>query len=209
MGGGCRDRVPRGRFRLGHSTSQEPMAGPPHPARPGTRSGAVAEAGVVEDPRFLGHHAAEDAQVAHAGRVRREKVIEHRAQIGLRVGPMVALPLPEKFLDLRHVRAAGNVLDRLVVNRHHGRAHERLALGVGQLDLDLGLLARTVGRGRGDDLHVEHAFLGRDGDLPDFGVDAAVGHRHRLDEEVGHVLLGHLDFRQRALAVHADHLRRR
>ena len=36
-------------------------------------------------------------------------------------------PLPEELLDLRHVRAAGDVLDGLVVDRHHRRADERLA----------------------------------------------------------------------------------
>ncbi len=157
---------------------------------------------------LLRHAAAEDAQVAHADRVRRNEVTERPAEVGLRLRRVVPLPLPEEFLDLRDVRAAGDVLDRLVVDRHHGRAHEGLALGVGQLDLHLGLLARPVGRRRGDDRDVQHPFLGRDGDLPDFGVDAAVGHGHRLDEEVGHVLLRHLDLRHRALAVHADDPRR-
>ena len=40
---------------------------------------------------------------------------------------MAAPPLPEELLDLRHVRSAGDVLDRLVVDRHHRRADERLA----------------------------------------------------------------------------------
>ena len=44
--------------------------------------------------------------------------------------------------------------------------------------------------------------------LADLGVDAAVGNRHRLDEKVGHVLLRHADFDDRALAGEPQHLRR-
>ncbi len=54
----------------------------------------------------------------------------------------------------------------------------------------------------------EHALLRRHDDLLDLGVHLAAGDRHRLDEEVRHVLLHDGDLLDGALALQPHHLRR-
>ena len=109
--------------------------------------------------RFLGHRAAEDAQIAHRHRLRRNEVLEPspQARFGLRI--VLAPPFPEELLDLGHVAAAGNVLDRLVVDGDHRGADERLAAEVGQLDFHLGLFARLVRLLRRLDFDIEHPLF--------------------------------------------------
>ena len=128
------------------------------------------------------------------------------ARLGLRV--VRPLPLPEELLDLRHVRAAGDVFDGLVVDGQHGRADERLAVEAGELDLDLRLLARLVRRLRGLDRDVDDPRLGRNDDLAGLVVDLAVGDRQGLDEEVRHVPRDDADLLDRALAAQANDLGR-
>ena len=70
----------------------------------------------------------------------RRPAVEARLGLGM-VGP---LPLPEDCLDIGDVRTARDVFDGLVIDGHHRRTHERLAVGAGELDLDLGLLAGLV-----------------------------------------------------------------
>ena len=79
-------------------------------------------------------------------------------------GWWLAAPFPEELPDLGHVGAAGDVLDRLVVDGHDGGADEGLAVEIGELHLDRGLLAGLVFLGGGQDLDVEHALLRRDDD---------------------------------------------
>ena len=106
------------------------------------------------------------------------------------------------------VRAAGDVLDGLVVDGQHRRADERLAVGVGQLELDLRLLARLVRLLRGHDRDVDHPRLRRDDDLAGLVVNLAAGDRQRLDEEVRHVARDDPTSSTVLLPREADDLRR-
>ena len=128
-----------------------------------------------------------------------------QAALGARV--MLPAPLPEERLDIRHVRAAGDVLDGLVVDAHDRGADERLAVRPGQLDLDDGLLAGLVFLGGGLDFEAEDAAFGRDDHFARLGVNAPVGDGERFDEEVRHVLLDDLDHFLRALAFGVNDLR--
>ena len=121
---------------------------------------------------------------------------------------MSAPPLPEERLDLRDVRAAGDVLDGLVVDGQHGGSREGLAVGPGKLHLDPGLLAGLVGLLRGLDRDVDDPRFGRDDDLAHLVVDPAVGDREGLDEDVRHVARDDADLLDRALAPEVDDLRR-
>ena len=69
-------------------------------------------------------------------------------------------PLPEELFDVGHVRSARDVLDALVEDREHGRADERLAGFVGELQFHRGVLAGLVDVGRRHDVDVENP-LGR------------------------------------------------
>ena len=114
---------------------------------------------------------------------------------------MAAAPFPEELLDLRHIRAAGDVLDALVVHADHGRADERLAFEVGQLDLHVGLLARLVLRLRRRHLDVQDPLFRRHDHLAHLGVHPAIGDGDGLDEEVRHVALDDGDLLLDALAL--------
>src|SRR5262249_46809730 len=92
--------------------------------------------------KLLDDGLAEDTKIGHARFGVAQQVLEPlpHARLGLRI--VVSPPLPEELTDLRHVGAAGDVLDAAVVHAQHQRADERLAEEVGHLHLDRGLLAR-------------------------------------------------------------------
>src|SRR5438876_390889 len=73
-----------------------------------------------------------------------KQLAEPMLQARFRLRVVVPPPFPEELLDLRHVGAAGYVLDRLVVNADDRGADEGLAVQVGELDLHRRLLARLV-----------------------------------------------------------------
>ena len=121
---------------------------------------------------------------------------------------MMPPPLPEEVLDLRHVRAAGDVLDRLVVNAQHGRTDERLAVKVSQLHLHLrggAGFVLVLTRLHGD---VEHTLLRRDDDLTHLLMQLSVGDLQCLNKKVRHVALYDVDLFDVAFAVEPDQLRR-
>ncbi len=68
--------------------------------------------------------------------VRLQQVVEPAVEARLGLGMMRPLPLPEELLDVRDVRASRDVFDGLVIDGQHRRAHERLAVGAGELELD-------------------------------------------------------------------------
>ena len=114
-----------------------------------------------------------------------------RCRLVSRLRVMVPPPLPEELLDLRHV-ASRRRCTRPTCRRSltHGRADERLAVGVGQLDL-----APSPSRPActpacdGSTSTLSTRFSGGTTISLRLGVDLAVGDGHRLDEEVRHVLL--------------------
>src|SRR5262249_20067380 len=121
--------------------------------------------------KLLYDRLAEDAEIGHARLGVTQQVLEplSDARLGLRTGASPALP--EELTDLRHVRAAGDVLDTAVVQAQDQRADERLAEEVRHLHLDRGLLARLVLFLRGENFHVQHALLRRDHNLARLDVD--------------------------------------
>src|SRR5688500_3017474 len=98
-------------------------------------------------------------------------------------------PLPEELLDLRHVGAAGDVFDALVVDADDRPSSDRLAMAIVDLDLPRRLLAGLVLLLRRLHLDVEDALLRRDDDFAHLGMNPAAVDGDRLDEEVGHVAL--------------------
>ena len=142
---------------------------------------------------FVRHRVAEDAEALHRCCIAGDDVHAPAAEIVFEVGAMLPLPLPEEGFDVGDVGAAGDVLDAFVEDREDGRADERLAGFVGDLELDNGMLPGLVGFGRRKQIDVEDALGGRDVDVADFGVDAAVGDGDRFDEEVRHVFGSDVD----------------
>ncbi len=121
---------------------------------------------------------------------------------------MPAPPLPKEGAHLGRVRPARYIFERAVVDRENGLALERLAVRIGQADLECGLFARPVGLLSGEDLDVQHTLFGRDRDLAHLRVEFSVVDGQRLDEEVRHVLGRDRDLLDRALALGPEEPRR-
>ena len=122
---------------------------------------------------------------------------------------VVAFPVPEKRHDLADVRAAGDVLERFVIDADRGGALVGFAVRVGDPHGKRGLLAGLELVLRGRDLDVEHALFRRQNDLPRDRVHFTVGYRHALDEEVRHVAESDRDLDELRLALDADDFRLR
>ena len=88
----------------------------------------------------------ERPQVAHVRLVLRVQVLSVVTDTVRRTGLVVTAPVPEELTDGGDVASSRDVLDRLVVDGHHGRADEGLPGAVGQRQVDLGGGAREVKR---------------------------------------------------------------
>ena len=113
-------------------------------------------------------------------------------------------PLPEKFLDLRHIRSAGDVLYGFVINRHHRGAVKWLSRVIRETNLHRCVLTRLVFRLRRDHVDVEHPLFRRHHNLLQLRIHVAAGHCECLDEEVRYVFPGYLDRDDGRLPVQAQ-----
>ena len=96
-------------------------------------------------------------------------------------------PLPEPVRNLRDIRPTGNILQRLVINRHHRRPTVRLAVTVAQLQPDLRLPPRLVSLRIRQNFHRQHPLRRRHRNLPHRRVHFPVPHRERLHKHIRHV----------------------
>ncbi len=118
-------------------------------------------------------------------------------------------PFPEKFLDVRHVRTAGDVLDRLVINRNDQlRVGDRCTIQVGHDQFRSRFFAGLVLFRTRFHIDVQYPLFRRNGDFPRFRNHFTAGHEQGFDEKVRHVLLRDGNFDRLRLARHFQNLRR-
>src|SRR5208337_5175678 len=155
--------------------------------------------------RYVTHQdPTEDSQLLHGGLIWFNQVGKPAVEARLGLWVVGPLPPPEELLDIGHVRSAGDGLDGLVINGQHGRSDKGLATRTGQLDLDLRLLAGLVTVLGRFDGQIDHARLGRDGDLAGLGVNPSIGDGEPFHEQVWHVPRHNADLLDRALAAQAE-----
>ena len=121
---------------------------------------------------------------------------------------MASPPLPEKALDLGNIASAGNIFHRFVIDADYGRALDGLAIGARQFEFHLGFFAWLVLRRGGQNLHVHHPAFRRHHDLAHFIAQLSLRDRHRLNEEVRHVLFHDGNVFHRAFPLQPNYLGR-
>ena len=117
---------------------------------------------------------------------------------------MLPPPLPEKAADFRNIGAPGDILQGTIIDGHHGGSLKRFTAVIGKFYFKSGFFARPVSLFCRFDVDLEHPFFRRHDNFTGFGVDLALIDGNGLDEKIGHIFLGDLNFCNRTFAGHLN-----